>query len=282
MKVQILVENRTNHPECMAEFGLSVYIESGGQKIIFDLGASDLFRQNARRMKIDLEAADFAVISHGHFDHTGGVPCFCEINHKARIYIHEKAFSEAYGMENGKVDEEPCSILWTKQQRERVKDRLTLTKGAEWLTDDIVISGTIPNSVDAGITEVFYIKNEDGSMTADPMDHEQFLAIRERDEYGNSKGVFVFSGCSHNGVIPCLNYAKALFSGERIRGLLAGMHLYNADKNTRQAILERLAEEKMDYVLPVHCTGIYAICEAKNIMGERCFPAGAGDRFDFK
>ncbi len=281
MKVQILVENRTGHPACMAEFGLSVYIETGERKLLFDLGASDLFLHNAKGVRLDLEQVDTVVISHGHFDHTGGVPSFCKINRNAKIFLHEKALSEAYAMENGKMEEEPCSILWTAQQREQVRDRLVYTAGAEWLTEDIVISGTIPGVNDSEITDIFYLKQKDGSLTEDPMDHEQFLAVRERDENGVSRGIFVFSGCSHRGVIPCLNYAKTLYPGEKLLGFLAGMHLYNTDADKRKAILMRVAGEEMEYVLPVHCTGIHAICDAKQILGERCVLAGAGDQFTF-
>lgn len=281
MKIQILNENRTNHPECMAEHGLSVYIETGGKKILFDLGASDLCLRNAARMKVDLTEVDTVVISHGHYDHTGGVPSFCEINHKAIIYIHEKAFALTYGMDNGIPDEEPCGIRWTEHQREEVASRLHHTAGALWLTEDIVISGTIPKLGGYTTTEAFYIKHEDGSFTVDPMEHEQFMAVRLRDQNGNSRGIFIFSGCSHNGVIPCLAYAKKLFPGERVFGLLAGMHLYNSGALTRKSILEQLAAEAMDYVLPVHCTGIYAISEARMLMGERCIPAGAGDQYFF-
>jgi len=281
MKVEILSENRTNDPECLAEHGLSVYIEIGERKILFDLGASDIYQQNSRRMKIDLEQVDTVVISHGHYDHTEGVPSFCEMNKKAKIYIHEKAFATTYGMENGKLDEEPCSIRWTKQQREQVRDRLILTKGVTWLTEDIVISGTIPKMEDCTPTEVFYRKNEDGSLTTDLMEHEQFLAIRVPDENGKSRGFFLFSGCSHNGVIPCLRYAKSLFPGERVFGFLAGMHLYNANTETRTTILGQVAAEDVDYILPVHCTGILAICDLRQLMGERCIPAGAGDKFNF-
>lgn len=281
MKVEILTENRTNHPDCLAEHGLSVYIESGDRKILFDLGASDLYQQNARLMKVDLEQVDTVVISHGHYDHTGGIPSFCELNKKAKIYIHEKAFMTTYGMENGKLDEEPCSIRWTEQQHELVRGRLVLTNGVTWLTDDIAVSGTIPKIENCISTESFYFKNEDGSLMTDPMEHEQFLAIRIRDENGNSRGFFLFSGCSHNGVIPCLRYAKALFLDERVLGFLAGMHLYNANSETRNMILEQVAAEEIDYILPVHCTGILAICDLRQLMGARCIPAGVGDKFNF-
>lgn len=279
MKIQILSENRANQPECLAEHGLSVYIETGGRKILFDLGASDLYRYNARRLGVDLEQVDTVVISHGHYDHTGGVPSFCQENQKAKIYIHEKAFATTYGLENGKPEAEPCSIRWTQQQHTQVAERLCLTSGAVWLTEDIAISGTIPEGEDCVATEVFYQKNEDGSLTVDPMEHEQFLAVRLRYENGNSRGFFIFSGCSHKGVIPCIRYAKTLFPGERMLGLLAGMHLYNSNAEMRKSILERTAAEELEYVMPVHCTGILAICELKQLLGERCFPAGTGDTY---
>ena len=281
MKAVILSENRANQPECLAEHGLSVYIETGDRKILFDLGASDICLQNAKQMKIDLEQADTVVISHGHYDHTGGVPSFSKINKKAKIYIHEKAFETTYGMEDGKLDETPCGIRWTEEQRRSIGERLTLTAGVTWLNEDIAVSGTIPKADSALPTETFYIKNADGSLTADPMEHEQFLAIRVRDRSGGSNGIFVFSGCSHNGVIPCLNYARTLFPGERILGLLAGMHLYQSDAETRRGVLAQIAAYEVGHILPVHCTGIHAICDLKLMMGERCIPAGVGDQFEF-
>ena len=91
-------------------------------------------------------------------DHTGGVPSFCDINRNAKIYIHEKALEETFGMENGKLEEEPCSIRWTKEQRQSIKNRLILTKKVTWLSDDIVISGTIPKIEAYQPTEVFLYK----------------------------------------------------------------------------------------------------------------------------
>lgn len=281
MKVQILIENRTNHHDCLAEHGLSVYIETAGRKILFDVGASELYRINAEKLGIDLTKVDTVVVSHGHYDHTGGVPSFCDINEDARILIHKSAFEKTYGLENGRLEEETCGIRWTEAQTDKISQRLALTDGPNWITEDIVVSGAIPKLDDFQPTETFYIKSEDGSLLPDPMEHEQFLAVRQRDDGGRSKGIFLFSGCSHNGVISCLQYCKTLFPGERILDLLAGMHLYHSLKEERGEVLKKVAAEEMDYILPVHCTGIDAICELKLLMGERCIPAGAGDLFCF-
>jgi 7,8-dihydropterin-6-yl-methyl-4-(beta-D-ribofuranosyl)aminobenzene 5'-phosphate synthase len=281
MKAAILSENRASQPECLAEHGLSVYIETGDRKILFDLGASDICLQNAKHMKIDLEQVDAVVISHGHYDHTEGVPSFCKINEKAKIYIHEKAFATVYGMEEGKLDETPCGIRWTEAQRRNIGERLIFTTGVTWLTDDIAVSGTIPRADGVLPTETFYIKNEDGSLTVDAMEHEQFLAIRVRDGSGKGRGIFIFSGCSHNGVIPCLSFAGTLFPGEPVLGLLAGMHLYQSDAETRRGILTQIAAYEIGHILPVHCTGIHAICDLTIMIGDRCIPAGVGDIFEF-
>lgn len=281
MKIQILSENRVSRPECLAEHGLSVYIETGEKTILFDLGASDIYQQNAKYMGLDLRRCDAVVISHGHYDHTEGAPSFHRLNQTAKIFIHEKAFETTYGMEDGVLDKSPCSIQWTPEQKKELADRLALTNGPFWLTDDIVISGTIPKRPDFQPAEVFYRKDEEGNLTVDAMEHEQFLAVRVRDAEGVSKGIFIFSGCSHTGVIPCVSYAKALFPGEKIFGLLAGMHLYNTGKERRSQMLEQIVAEEIGFILPVHCTGINAICDLRQLIGDRCIPVGTGDVLEF-
>ena len=97
MKITFLSDNKTENSLCMAEWGLSVLIELKGRKLLFDVGASSLFADNARNLGIDLSSVDAVIISHGHYDHTEGMETFCRINKKAPIYIHKNAVSPAYG-----------------------------------------------------------------------------------------------------------------------------------------------------------------------------------------
>lgn len=274
MKFRILMENKTDGPGYVAEHGLSVYIEAQGKRLLFDAGPSPLFVQNARAMGIDLEQVEAVVISHGHYDHTGGIPRFCEINKTAPIYIHEGAFYETYGMENGEMEKITCGIRWTEQERSRVEPRIVRTSGVTWLSENIAISGTIPQETPS-LTEPFFRKLEDGSYEPDPMDHEQILAIREPE------GLYVFSGCSHKGVLPAVHYARQLFRGERIAALLAGMHLYNAEADVRKKVVDSLMEEDMDLVMPVHCTGMNAICDLKTALGDKCVVATVGSSYGY-
>lgn len=275
MRFKILMENKTDGPGCIAEHGLSIYIEAQGRKLLFDTGASPLFAQNARAMGVDLSQVEALVISHGHYDHTGGVPQFCELNQIAPIYIHQGAFYETYGKEDGKWESQTCGIRWNDHQRSMIDPRIVRTNGPEWISENIVISGTIPEIPGFEPAESFYRKCQDGSYEPDPMDHEQILVIREPE------GLYVFSGCSHRGVVAAVRRARELFDGERIAVLTAGMHLYSAGKDMRKKVVDQIIQEEMDLIMPVHCTGIDAICDLKTALGDKCVAATAGSSYGY-
>ena len=275
-KMVLLAENYVQDAACRAEFGLSIYLETGGRRILFDTGGSELFGENAAKKGVDLAKIDACVISHGHFDHTGGMLRFLRENPTAPIYVHKDAFGLTYGTTDGQLDDYNCGILWQESDLAPYRDSLILTDGPTWLTEEVVISGTIPSLPAFQPVEEFYRPDDRGGFHRDTMSHEQFLAIRERG------GVLVFSGCSHKGIGAAVAYAKTLFPGEPIRAVVGGMHLIAASPETCRRIIDRLVTEKPEVVMPIHCTGLRAICQMKVALGERCVLTGTGGEYVFE
>lgn len=273
MEFKFLVENKTEADDILAEHGLSIYIDTGDKKILFDAGASDVFAANAERMKVDLTQVDLAVVSHGHHDHTGGIPAFCRINRKAPVYIHKNAFRKSHGFEDGRIEDEMCGIRWTPEQQETIAGRIILTDGPVKITDDIVITGTIPLAEGFEPTERFYYYGSGGTPVLDDMSHEQCLVIRRPE------GLYVFNGCSHRGVISALQYARSLFPDSPVAVMAAGMHMYGAGRKARRDIITQLQKERIERIMPVHCTGIQAICELKQAFEDRCVIGMAGETY---
>ena len=96
MKIVTLLENTASCPGVAPQHGLSLYIETEEWKILFDMGQDDTFAVNAEQLGIDLSKVNLAVLSHGHYDHGGGLAAFLRMNKTAPVYIHTDAFGHYY------------------------------------------------------------------------------------------------------------------------------------------------------------------------------------------
>jgi 7,8-dihydropterin-6-yl-methyl-4-(beta-D-ribofuranosyl)aminobenzene 5'-phosphate synthase len=269
--IKVLVENKTYKNECYAEHGLSLYIHAGGKRILFDTGSSDLFMYNANKMGVDIRGIDFTVVSHGHYDHTGGIPAFYSISEDAPVYIHHSAFKKTYSQIAGKeLSKKHCGIMWDRKQFD---DRLILTDGIIWIDQNTVISGSIPPSEGFEPDMRFYEKDDSGGLVLDKMEHEQFLAIRGKD------GVYLVCGCCHLGVLAALEYARCIFEGEPIRALIAGMHLVHTPVEQIDELIDKMIAFGVRTVVPLHCTGLEAISRLKTRLKENCILLSTGDSF---
>ncbi len=277
MKITLLVENTPKDISIKAEHGLSFFIETGGKKILLDTGQRSLFLENAALLGCDVAGADFAVLSHGHSDHSGGLAAFREVNPNAPIYMAKAATRRCYlrrfgllhfnvGMDRSFVSD-PGIVLLDEDRK--------LAPGI-----DVVVG--IPRKADYLTTSSnLYMKNGVW-YKRDDFSHELALVVRE----GETDTTCVFSSCSHTGlhnIMGCLA-EKGLLGPKNL--VFAGMHLYHAmsTRTESPALLDRFAEDLAAFpgttYYAGHCTGQAAYEHLKTRLGERIQPMRCGDQFE--
>jgi 7,8-dihydropterin-6-yl-methyl-4-(beta-D-ribofuranosyl)aminobenzene 5'-phosphate synthase len=261
MRIKALVENTSVSKNYGSIHGLSLYIETENHKILFDLGPGKLFLENAEKMKVNIEAVDTVIISHGHYDHGGGLKTFLEHNKKAMIYLRDSAFMPYYS-----------SLLGLKfyiglDKTLEACDRFVFTKEYLKIDDELqLFSNITEHSYLPDINNKLY-KKEGKKYIPDTFDHEQNLLIRENDTYT------LIAGCAHNGIYNILTKAEKV-TGENIKTVISGFHLYKLEvKKSKDAnYLAELAgalKTKQSKFYTCHCTGQKSYRLLKKEMGEQ-------------
>ena len=186
MKITVLAENVSAHENIGAEHGLSLYIETSEHKILFDMGQSSLFTENAEKLGVDLSDIDAAVLSHGHYDHGGGLGEFLELNRTAPVYLSRFAFEPHY---NGTEKYIGLDTSLAKS------DRLIFTDDSCKIGEGLTLFTC--NSFDKkhGMSSAGMLILQNDTFSPDDFRHEQYLLIEE-----SGKKILI-SGCSHKGIL---------------------------------------------------------------------------------
>ncbi len=275
MKITVLAENsvcKSNSLKLKAENGLSLYIEFEEKKILYDTGQSDIFIHNAMAMGINLSQVDYLVISHGHFDHGGGLKHFQKINEKARIFLHVNAADNYYtrifgffpyyvGLDQ-KIFAQNSKVYFIDQDTQ-IEDKIILLEG---------------------FTEVFpqpesnkvLFKKTENRFIADKFNHELAMLLIENDE------IVLFSGCSHSGIINIIDEVKLFSKNMRIKATFGGLHIHNpiSKKNESAEYITNLSialGETESVFYTGHCTGERNILFVKGWMGKKIQKITTGD-----
>lgn len=265
MKITVLFENTlsrtTDKTDLKEGHGLSLYIETEDRKILFDMGQNYSFMENAAALGVDLSQADTAVISHGHYDHGGGLSFFWEINSKAKVYISKNAFQSFYSGYEKYIGLDK-SLIGNK--------RLILTDGYYKITSNICLIAINKQNLKYPMQNENMLIKQNGKFISDSFEHEQYLVITEK------KKKTVFSGCSHRGI---LNIASEM----RADNLIGGFHFSkmptdNKGKETLEGYAKELLCQNTAF-FTCHCTGTAQYEIMKNIMGDRLFYIRTGDVF---
>ena len=234
MRIISLVENTIANEGLASEHGLSLYIETNNQKILFDMGQSDLFAENASRLGIDLTQVDLAVLSHGHYDHGGGLKTFLKINSKAPVYISKHAFGQYFNGTEKYIGLEICL---------KDSDRIIFTEGQIELAEGLTLYDCNDRVKSYNLGSFGLNKKVEDIFVPDDFLHEQYLCIHE-----NGKKILI-SGCSHKGILNIVEWFRP-------NVLVGGFHF---SKLPLDETLEKYAKilDKYDTeYYTCHCTGM--------------------------
>ncbi len=250
MKLKILIENTVFQAEAKAELGFSLYIESNdGKRILFDTGQTGLFADNAQLFGIDLNTIDALVLSHGHYDHTGGVARFLSLNNHASIYAKQGFDGNKYGRGS--------RYIGLPQGTYIPSDRLVIVDQPTEIAEGIFIMPDI-HLFDQKETHFSNLNIKTGdSFEVDIFNDEQYLAILHNDKLS------IVSGCAHRGIVNTILSARQHFK-QPLELVMGGFHTLHEDSNTIHALAQKLNELGIERIVACHCTGINQYAQLKS------------------
>ncbi|MDO4325450.1 MAG: MBL fold metallo-hydrolase [bacterium] len=273
-KIVNLVEDTPGNTGCLYEHGLSFYIETERHKLLMDSGATDMFWRNADRLGIDLKAVDTLVLSHGHYDHAGGILTFAERNPKAAIYLRSTVGEEYYHLTKARE-----KYIGIDRRILDLKQCVFVQEDCTKIDDELFLFSHITGKNGAA-TDSLQIKQQFKRRTAngfvqDTFEHEQCLVIWQ-ENYS-----ILLSGCAHSGILNILErYHEVFHSYPDV--VISGFHMikkeeYQEDeisaiKETASALMQTGA-----VFYTGHCTGQAAYAWMKDIMGDRLRDIHSGD-----
>ncbi len=240
------------------EHGLSLYINTSKNNILFDTGQTTLYLKNAKKLNVDILNVDYIVLSHGHYDHMGGLIYFPKKNNVKEVVLHRDAFIEKFARDPQKRFN---GVLYKKSDLSFLK-LLEFENFLEVDSNFYVISNII-HPIDQN---KYYVRE-----TLDDFHDELILVLEENNE------LTLFMGCSHYGVKYGIERIKKEFPNKKIKNIFAGMHLINASDEEISNIGKYLNTLDFDLLVPLHCTGERAMKHFKKLYLDKCLLLQAGD-----
>lgn len=274
--ITTLCENRSPRAGLLGEHGLAMLLEVRGQTILFDTGAGATLQGNAETLGLDPGRINAVVLSHGHYDHTGGLETILKMRPGGAlpVHAHPGIFERKYVLQEGR---EPryIGLPRTRAELEALGAVFHLHRGPSKPGEGIWSSGEIPREPAPALPGPAFMRMAGDRYVEDPLEDDQALVVE------SSAGLVVMLGCTHAGLGETLGHILELSGGKRIHALLGGTHLLNTPDHLLAPIISALERLRPQWIAPCHCTGMRASCALRRAFGSGYLEHQAGSIFRF-
>jgi len=257
----------------LGEHGLAMWVEIGAHRVLFDTGQGLVPLHNAKQLGIRLEKAEAVVLSHGHYDHTGGLSVALDRARNAKVYAHPEVFRPRFVRDSdGTTRKVGMREADRDAAQKRAPDIIETTRPTEVL-EGLCVTGLIPRTTEYERTSgPFFLDN--ACREPDALNDDQALFFE------SEKGTVVLLGCAHAGVVNTLEYVRRLTNGNPIHAVIGGMHLASASEDRVRQTCVALRELGVRRVGPCHCTGLAATATLWQDFREGLINAYVGTIFE--
>ena len=267
MRITILCENLVGRLVGSGEHGFSVFIETHQGNFLFDTGNGHSIVANSLALDKDLKTIKRIILSHGHYDHSGGLPEVLKLKGKVDVHVHPDVFIDRIHVfqEQGEEKKRFVGLPFKKSYLEFLGANFLFNEAFTEVEKKIFLTGEVPRGTAFEKPDLKLFSEKDGKLGRDTFADDQSLVM------DTEKGLFLILGCAHSGLINIINHVVGKTGKERFHAILGGTHLDFLTPEQLEETIQVLKKMDIERIGASHCTGMRAAFRFHQEFGNRFF-----------